>query len=82
MDIRPKTSDACTQCLLCVSQCPVQIISEDDPAVVGPGCIRCCACVKACPEKAKYFDQEPVLKIIAMLEDTCRERREPEFYTV
>ncbi|MFT4302004.1 MAG: 4Fe-4S ferredoxin [Desulfovibrio sp.] len=82
MDIRPKTSDACTQCLLCVSQCPMQIISEDDPAEVGQGCIRCCACVKACPEQAKFFDQEPVLKIIGMLEEKCRDRREPEFYTV
>lgn len=82
VDIRPKTSEACTQCMLCASQCPAQVISENDATLVAQGCIRCCACVKACPEQAKFFDQEPVLKIIAMLEEKCRERREPEIFTV
>lgn len=79
-DIRPKTTQACTQCMICVQGCPVGVISGDDPRTVAAGCIRCCACVKLCPEKAKYFDDENMARIKAMLESKCMQRREPELF--
>ena len=79
-DIRPKTTDACTQCMICVQGCPMGVISEDDPHQVAAGCIRCCACVKFCPVEAKYFDDPNVAKIRTMLESRCTARRESELF--
>ncbi len=78
--LAPKTKDTCVKCGLCVRSCPMQIISAEDPSVVGEGCINCHACEKCCPVKAKYFDQEGVLKVIAFLEGNFTARREPEIY--
>ncbi len=79
-DVRPKTTDACSRCMICVEGCPMGVISEDDPAVVTAGCIRCRACVKFCPEGAKYFDDAGTAKIREMLESKCLARREPELF--
>ena len=76
-DVRPLTSDACT---ICVARCPLGIIDEDDPALVGAGCLHCCACVKSCPEDAKRFSSESTDQVIAMLESKCLERKEPELF--
>lgn len=81
-DLRPQTAENCTQCMLCATGCPMQVISFDDAAKISQGCIRCCACVRACPEGAKSFDQEPVLNIVNMLEKNCMNRREPELFVV
>ena len=79
-DVRPLTSDACTSCGICVARCPLGIIDEDDPALVGAGCLHCCACVKSCPEDAKRFSSESTDQVIAMLESKCLERKEPELF--
>lgn len=79
-DLRPGTLESCTQCMLCASNCPMQAISLEDATKVSQGCIRCCACVRSCPESAKYFDQDPVLQIVNMLEKNCIARREPEIF--
>ncbi|MGE9986550.1 4Fe-4S dicluster domain-containing protein [Desulfovibrio sp. SGI.169] len=79
-DVRPKTADSCTRCMICVAGCPMRVISRDDPAVVAEGCIRCRACVKFCPERAKFFDDAETAKIREMLESKCLTRREPELF--
>ena len=65
---------------ICVARCPLGIIDEDDPALVGAGCLHCCACVKSCPEDAKRFSSESTDQVIAMLESKCLERKEPELF--
>lgn len=79
-DIRPQTTDDCTSCGACATVCPLGIVDADDPARVGEGCLRCNACVKSCPERAKFFDSEPTNAIVAMLESSCIERKEPELF--
>lgn len=79
-DVRPITTDACTNCGVCVACCPLGIIDEDDPALVDAGCLHCRACVKSCPEDAKYFSSEPTDRLIAMLESKCLERKEPQLF--
>lgn len=78
--VAPKTTDACTRCMLCVKDCPMGILGPEDPAVVGEGCLNCFACVKGCPAQAKYFDNERLKGFAAMLEGKCADRKEPEIY--
>ncbi|MCL1862958.1 MAG: 4Fe-4S binding protein [Defluviitaleaceae bacterium] len=49
-----KITDACISCGACVSECPVNCISEGSPIyVIAEGdCISCGACVPACPVDA------------------------------
>lgn len=79
-DVRPKTMDSCSKCMICVAGCPMNVISKEDPAVVATGCIRCRACVKFCPQEAKFFDDAGTAKIREMLESKCLARREPELF--
>ncbi|MDE8731599.1 EFR1 family ferrodoxin [Eubacteriales bacterium DFI.9.88] len=76
----PKTTDACSNCGICVKKCPMQVIHKENPRVVDSGCILCSACVKSCPEEAKIIDAEPILKIKAMLESKFTHRKEPELF--
>ncbi|MBF8436893.1 EFR1 family ferrodoxin [Halanaerobiaceae bacterium Z-7014] len=55
-DIRPETTEACTECGICAENCPMEIISFENFRDIEPGkCIRCCGCIQKCPEDAKYF---------------------------
>jgi len=49
-----KINDACTSCGLCVSECPVDCISEGDPIYVidEDVCISCGVCAGVCPVDA------------------------------
>lgn len=76
----PKTKENCTDCKVCARVCPMGIISEDDPNVVKNGCIGCNACIKSCPVSAKYFDAEPIDKLVATLEANFMVRKEPELF--
>lgn len=59
--VKPKTSDACTNCKLCAKICPMGAIDFDDVSKITGICIKCCACETRCPVSAKYFDDEGYL---------------------
>ncbi|MBN2134114.1 MAG: 4Fe-4S binding protein [Acidobacteria bacterium] len=46
-------TDACTACGTCISECPVDAISEGDIYSIDAGtCIDCGACADVCPVEA------------------------------
>jgi ferredoxin len=49
------TNQKCTECGICVTVCPMEAISKEDPSsdAIKDRCIMCCACIKACPENAR-----------------------------
>lgn len=50
----PKTVDAekCTQCGICVEECPVAAVTLDPTPVFDGACFDCFNCVRLCPEEA------------------------------
>ncbi len=79
MPFHPVTSEACTQCGLCVDACPTANV-DAETFETGASCIQCGACIKVCPDGAKAFADAPLLGIIGMLETHCTARREPELF--
>jgi ferredoxin len=46
-------SDDCIACGSCISECPVEAISEGTPYLIDAGtCTDCAACVDVCPVDA------------------------------
>ena len=63
--------DLCTECRLCILECPVGAISETFD--ISKACLRCSRCVKWCPEAAiraktsfllrRYLRKEPITEV-------------------
>lgn len=49
-----KITDSCVACGACISECPVEAITEGSPIylISEDTCIDCAACVSACPSEA------------------------------
>lgn len=56
LKVKPRTSDGCNDCGLCVDLCPMGSIDAADPALIKGVCIKCGACIKGCPRGAKFYD--------------------------
>ena len=81
LPVKPKTTDACTQCGLCAQQCPLGAIDAEDAHQVPGKCMKCNRCVKHCPVGAKYFDDPNYLYHKSELEDLYSwPRKTPELF--
>ncbi|MGN0032219.1 MAG: EFR1 family ferrodoxin [Candidatus Limimorpha sp.] len=78
--VKPKTSDKCDKCGVCVNVCPMGSISSDDCATVNGVCIKCGACLKKCPNSAKYFDDADYLYHKHQIERDYQRRAENKMF--
>ena len=78
---KPKTSESCIGCGVCVAVCPMGSIDPQDVTNVPGLCIKCHACVRECPMGAKYFDDPAFLSHKAMLERDYQRRAEVKWFT-
>ncbi|GAU78376.1 4Fe-4S binding protein [Fusibacter sp. 3D3] len=70
--IKPITTEACTDCGLCINICPMGAIDQEHPALITGVCIKCCACVKRCPTSAKVFSDPKFIFHKTELEDSLK----------
>ncbi|RLB93451.1 MAG: hypothetical protein DRH76_10170, partial [Deltaproteobacteria bacterium] len=82
--IIPKTVDeeSCTQCSVCVEECPVAAISLDPYPAFNEACFDCFNCIRLCPEAA-IEPGVPLAKIEEMILGrvaTIKERPLTEIY--
>ncbi len=79
--VKPITTDACIDCKLCTTLCPLGSIDENDPSLITGICMKCSACIKRCPVSAKQFTDE---KFIIHRDDIVNRysnpRKEPELF--
>lgn len=71
----------CTFCYDCVSICPNDAISDDDPVDTDPSkCDACTACVAICQDNARSFKTPEFIEKEKGFAANFAERKEPEFY--
>lgn len=80
LKVKPKTSEDCTDCKLCVQLCPMESISMEDPSDIPGICIKCGACIKFCPVGAKYYDDEGFLGHKEQIETTFAEPKNNQWF--
>ncbi len=75
------TTDACTQCGLCVENCPWGAIDREDPGSIDAArCMRCLLCLKNCPNSAKRIEDHKFLAFLPQFEARLSVRKEPELF--
>lgn len=80
LPLKIKVTSGCTNCGVCIKNCPVQAISRTDPKVVDEArCITCMRCVKVCPNGGRKIGALVQFAIDHKLKKVCAGRKEPEF---
>lgn len=78
----PETDNKyCMKCQACVGACPTAAVTFNGEVITdADSCILCCACVKYCPTGARQLKNPMIDRIRGWLSETCKERKEPEYY--
>ena len=81
-EMAPVTVESlCTLCAECAAACPTAAITMEDSVVTSKNeCIHCSACIKKCPTGARKWENAWIDKIRKMLNENCRQRKEPQLY--
>ncbi|MBN1777057.1 MAG: 4Fe-4S binding protein [Clostridiales bacterium] len=77
---RPLTSENCTACGICVSNCPMQAIGADCRTIDDSLCISCFRCIRKCPESAKHMNTADYLAFAESFSEQLKARRENEYF--
>ncbi|MEG1412471.1 MAG: 4Fe-4S binding protein [Acidaminococcaceae bacterium] len=79
--LKPQTTSACTQCGLCVSNCPVNAISAANPRQTEEAvCISCLRCIQVCPVQARKLNKMLLFAAEKMFACKNSARQEPEIF--
>ena len=79
--IKPITTNKCTNCGLCVTECPVNAISKENPKVVDKNlCISCMHCMSVCPVDAIKTSKLLTFVASTKMKKTCSDRKENRLY--
>lgn len=79
--LHPTTdNDKCTECRICVAECPVSAISTDTIVTDKDKCISCCRCITVCKNGARRFSGIGYKTVRFAFEKMCASRREPELF--
>lgn len=80
LPLKIKVTSDCTNCGICIRNCPVQAISRTDPKVMDEErCITCMRCIKVCPTGGRKIGALVQLVVDRKLKKVCAGRKEPEF---
>lgn len=80
LPLKIRVSSSCTNCGICIKNCPVQAISRTDPKVLDEErCITCMRCVKVCPTGGRKIATLIRIAVGRKLKKVCAGRKEPEF---
>lgn len=78
--VKPVTDERCTECGICVENCPLGAIDFANPKATVGICMKCCACVKKCPTGAKHFEDAGFLFHKQDLEAQFARRAEASYF--
>ena len=79
--MKPKGGKECTQCGVCVMQCPVQAIPLSNPRETDEAkCISCMRCVSVCPNKARKLNPVVLFATSKKMEKALSGRKENKLY--
>ncbi len=81
MPIMPESTDDCSLCGVCASECPVGAISIGDTCQTDPDkCILCMRCTAVCPSGARKLNDDILASVTMMIKSRCNGRRESEIF--
>jgi ferredoxin/flavodoxin len=75
------TTEDCTQCGVCVEECPWGAIDPENYATESTKCLRCFRCIKCCPSLARKVIDNKFYEFLPQFEMRLNAtRKEPELF--
>ena len=79
--MKPAAGRGCTKCGLCETECPVGVISAEDPGITDSNiCISCMRCITVCPSQARSVNKALLLAGSMILKKECSAAKRNELY--
>lgn len=77
----PSTSEACSNCLKCARNCPVEAIDFKNPKETDQKkCIACFRCIRHCPNAARKIELPDFIDHAKWLAKEYQMRKEPDLF--